>query len=58
MVLAVDAEALGPALKWEVSRGGALFPHLHAHLDCRHVLVARAAPLGKDGNPDLGEIGP
>src|SRR5271156_5228145 len=32
MLVAVDADALGPALKWEVSRGGALFPHLHAEL--------------------------
>jgi len=27
-----DAEALGPALKWEPSRGGALFPHLYGPL--------------------------
>jgi len=29
LLVAVDAEALGPGLKWEVSRGGALFPHLY-----------------------------
>src|SRR4051812_48018728 len=29
MLLAVDGSALGDALKWEVSRGGALFPHLY-----------------------------
>ncbi|MFZ5962115.1 DUF952 domain-containing protein [Thalassococcus sp. BH17M4-6] len=28
-LLALDADTLGPALKWEVSRGGALFPHLY-----------------------------
>jgi uncharacterized protein (DUF952 family) len=28
VLLAVDAARLGPALKWEASRGGALFPHL------------------------------
>lgn len=28
-VAAVDLEALGDAVKWEESRGGALFPHLH-----------------------------
>jgi uncharacterized protein (DUF952 family) len=27
-----EAEALGPALRWEPSRGGALFPHLYAPL--------------------------
>jgi uncharacterized protein (DUF952 family) len=28
-VAAVDLEALGDAVKWEESRGGALFPHLY-----------------------------
>ena len=41
---AVDAEALGADLRWEPSRGGALFPHLYAALaDERGRLVASAA---------------
>lgn len=32
VLLAYEADDLGPALKWEVSRGGALFPHLYAPL--------------------------
>jgi uncharacterized protein (DUF952 family) len=32
LLVAVAAEALGDALKWEPSRGGALFPHLYAPL--------------------------
>lgn len=32
LIAAFDADALGDALKWEVSRGGALFPHLYAPL--------------------------
>lgn len=32
MLVAVAAEELGAALKWEPSRGGALFPHLYAKL--------------------------
>ena len=32
LLIAVEAEALGEALRWEVSRGGALFPHLYAPL--------------------------
>ena len=32
LLIAVEAEALGDALRWEVSRGGALFPHLYAPL--------------------------
>lgn len=49
VLIEVPAEALGPALKWEVSRGGASFPHLYAALDVAR--VARAAPLklGADG---------
>jgi len=57
-VLAVEAEALGPALKWEPSRGGALFPHLFGPLDCGLAIEARPAPLGADGLPDLGELLP
>ena len=29
LLAALDADALGDALRWEPSRGGALFPHLH-----------------------------
>jgi len=32
VLVALDAERLGEALKWEPSRGGALFPHLYAPL--------------------------
>ena len=32
VLVAVEADALGPALTWEVSRGGALFPHLYGPL--------------------------
>ena len=29
VLLAIETDTLGPALKWEPSRGGALFPHLY-----------------------------
>ncbi len=32
MLAAIDADALGDLLKWEPSRGGALFPHLYSDL--------------------------
>lgn len=32
LLIAVEADTLGDALRWEVSRGGALFPHLYAPL--------------------------
>jgi uncharacterized protein (DUF952 family) len=49
VLLHVEAEALGPALRWEPSRGGALFPHLYAELDLKHVTRADPLPLGGDG---------
>ncbi|MCC7265704.1 MAG: DUF952 domain-containing protein, partial [Caulobacteraceae bacterium] len=55
MLLGLEAEALGEALRWEPSRGGDLFPHLYGPLDAALVDEARAAPLRPDGAPDLGE---
>lgn len=58
LVLAVEAETLGEALRWEPSRGGALFPHLYAPLPCHLVVETRSAPLGDDGVPVLGALAP
>lgn len=49
VLAAVDAGRLGDALKYEPSRGGALFPHLYAPLDLGAVLWVRPLPLGPDG---------
>ncbi|HDO51639.1 MAG TPA: DUF952 domain-containing protein [Rhizobiales bacterium] len=49
MLVAVDAAALGEALRWEPSRGGALFPHLYGPLAMTAVLSAEALPLGPGG---------
>ena len=41
LLLAVDTTALGDALKWEASRGGALFPHLYGTLSrCLWMITA------------------
>ncbi len=48
MLLAIDAEPLGDALKWEPSRGGALFPHLYRTLKLADVAWAQPLPL-EDG---------
>jgi uncharacterized protein (DUF952 family) len=48
-LLAVDADALGDALKWEPSRGGALFPHLYRPLSMDEVVWVRPMPLRADG---------
>ncbi|MBR9971840.1 DUF952 domain-containing protein [Magnetospirillum sulfuroxidans] len=50
LLLAVDADALGAALKWEVSRGGQLFPHLYAALPVSAARWAKPLPLGADGH--------
>lgn len=55
MLLGLDAELLGAALKWEPSRGGDLFPHLYAPLEVGAVDEARSVPLAADGTPRLGE---
>jgi uncharacterized protein (DUF952 family) len=55
-LVAVDADALGAALKWEPARGGALFPHLYGPLPVANVLWVRALPLDGAGRhvfPDL-----
>jgi uncharacterized protein (DUF952 family) len=44
---AIEADRLGNALKWEVSRGGQLFPHLYAPLMMTQVIWSK--PLAWDG---------
>jgi uncharacterized protein (DUF952 family) len=50
VLLALDADTLGDALKWEPSRGGALFPHLYGPLRLADVLWHRPLPLETDGH--------
>ena len=54
VLVAVDADALGPALRWEPSRGGELFPHLYGALDLRAVKAPRPLPLGPNGRHRFG----
>jgi uncharacterized protein (DUF952 family) len=44
-LLALDAGPLGEDLRWEPSRGGALFPHLYRPLRLADVLWHRPLPL-------------
>lgn len=50
MLLAIEAAALGDALKWEPSRGGQLFPHLYGSLRLGDVVSANPLPIGTDGH--------
>ena len=53
VVLEVEADDFGEALRWEPSRGGDLFPHLYAVLPTRAVRRVSEAPLGERGVPQL-----
>lgn len=50
VLVALDADRLGPALKWEPSRGGALFPHLYRKMTMTDVLWDKSLPLGATGH--------
>ena len=58
VLLTLDADALGEALRWEPSRGGDLFPHLYAPLPLDQVTAVRRLTPGDDGAPALGELDP
>lgn len=49
LLLAVDADKLGDALKWEPSRGGALFPHLYGAVPPDAVVWTLPLPLDASG---------
>jgi uncharacterized protein (DUF952 family) len=56
LLIAVDAQALGAALRWERSRGGALFPHLYGDLPLAAVQSVKPIAGGADkadGAPEL-----
>ncbi|MEL6689845.1 MAG: DUF952 domain-containing protein [Pseudomonadota bacterium] len=48
VLAAVDTEGMEADLKWEASRGGALFPHLYRELRAQEVLWT--APLPREGD--------
>ena len=56
VVLEIEADDLGEALRWEPSRGGDLFPHLYGALDVARVLSVAEAPLDADGVPRIGGL--
>ena len=58
MLVAVDAAALGPALKWERSRGGDLFPHLYAALPLDAVRSSQGLANEVNGRRAMPELEP
>ena len=60
ILVAVEANTLGEALKWEASRGGDLFPHLYRTIKTGEAVWVRPLPLGADGGhlfPSLSDYG-
>lgn len=55
VLLAVDDAALKPALKWEASRAGALFPHLYAVMPLSCVARSWPLPLNAQGVHEFPE---
>jgi uncharacterized protein (DUF952 family) len=49
VLVAVDDQLLGDALKWEVSRGGDEFPHLYGNLDVTLARSVHDLSPGDDG---------
>ncbi|MEH6951559.1 DUF952 domain-containing protein [Nitrobacter sp. NHB1] len=58
LLIAIDADALGEALRWEVSRGGELFPHLYGELHLSHVTAVLDMRARADGYHDIPELAP
>lgn len=54
---AVDLDAAGSAIRWEVSRGGALFPHLYAPLTLELVIAYGPLEHEADGTIRLPVAG-
>ena len=50
LLVAFDSDQFGESLRWEASRGGALFPHLYGILDPALALWHKPLPWSADGH--------
>jgi uncharacterized protein (DUF952 family) len=57
-LIEVNADALGEALRWEVSRSDELFPHLYGELDLGAVIAVLDIRARSDGSHDIPELTP
>ena len=55
LLVAVEGDRLGDALRYEASRGGDLFPHLYGDLPLSAVVSVEEIPLGPDGRHSFPE---
>jgi uncharacterized protein (DUF952 family) len=58
LLVAVDEQALGDALRYEPSRGGDLFPHLYGPLPLAAVRWVKPLPIGGDGRHAFPDLAP
>ena len=58
LLIEVDADALGQALRFEPSRNDELFPHLYGELDLSAVTAVREMRERSDGTHDIPEFWP
>jgi len=58
LLLSVDEARLGDALKWEPSRGGALFPHFYGELPLGAVTKFEPLPVSSDGHHKFPPLSP
>ena len=58
LLVAVDTSQLAGALRWEPSRGGALFPHLYGSLPMEAVLWVKRLPIGAGGAHEFPRLEP
>jgi len=50
LIASIQTAKLGSRLKWELSRGGDLFPHFYGELEMAAVVNTCDLPLDTDGN--------
>jgi uncharacterized protein (DUF952 family) len=55
VLIAFEADKLGPELRWEHSRGGELFPHLYASITVSDALWQRHLSNDEFGVPQIQE---
>ncbi|HWG04782.1 MAG TPA: DUF952 domain-containing protein [Beijerinckiaceae bacterium] len=58
LLIVVDSDPLADALRWEVSRGGQLFPHLYRPLPLDVVRSVSPVPRRADGSHDFSGLLP
>ena len=58
VLVAFDDLSLGPELRYEPSRDGALFPHLYGRLDPAVALWVKPLPLDEDNRHIFSDLAP